>query len=89
MRAQICQILLPGRVALVCLRQECIKWIERVVGVGEDRKNAGMSHITYKKQGGYISIVQKARGLYLNNGKCIILISKCQLFLPWIQGGRR
>ena len=69
--------------------QECIKWIERVVGVGEDRRNAGMSHITYKKQGGCISILQKARGWYPNYGKCIILISKCQLFLPWIQGGGR
>ena len=51
-----------------------------MVGAGEDRKNAGMSHITYKKQGGGISIVHKARGWYLNNGKCIILISKCQFF---------
>ena len=51
------------------LAWECIKWIEREVGVGEDIKDAGMSHIMYKKQGGGISIVQKARGWYLNNGK--------------------
>ena len=43
--------------------------------IGEDRKNASMSHITYKKQGGGISIVQKARRWYLNNGKCIKLFS--------------
>ena len=44
------------------MRQECIKWIEREVGVGEDRNDAGMSHIAYKNQGGGISIVQTARG---------------------------
>ncbi len=51
-----------------------------MVGVGEERKNAGIRHITYKKQGGGISIVHKARGCYLNFGKWIILISKCQFF---------
>ena len=45
-------------------------------------------HHLQKARGG-ISIVQKARGWYLNNGKCIVLISKCQLLLPWIQGGER
>ena len=69
MHAQMCQILLPWRVPLICLRQECIKWIEREVGVEEDRNDAGMSHIAYKNQGGGISIVQTARGGYLNNGK--------------------
>ena len=63
MRTKICQILLPWRVPLVCLRQECNKWIEREVGVGEDRNDAVMSHIAYKKQGGGISIVvQTIRG---------------------------
>jgi len=61
MHAQICQILLPWRVPLVFLRQECIKWIERVVGVGEGRNDAGISHIAYKNQVDGISIVQTGK----------------------------
>ena len=53
------------------------------VGLGEDRKDAGMSHIAYKNQGGGISIVQTARG-----GGISIMVSELNPpLIPPLAGG--
>ena len=65
------------------MRQECIKWIEREVGVGEDRNDVGMSHIiAYEQKGGGISIVQTARG-----GISIMVSELNQPLIPPLAGG--
>ncbi len=65
------------------MRQECIKWIEREVGVGEDRNDASMSHIAYKSQGDGISIVQTGRG-----GEISIMVSELNPpLIPPLEGG--